>query len=552
MKRRIFSMAFVLLLLLLSLPAAYAETYSAPDSVEAGEALHYLAARVPAESQVSADEKTLPDGVALALKETVSGTETLLDVYLEGVPESAGTYDCRINVLSGESSNHLVVSLSVLPGTPMVTASQAVSCFLGDAVTVSVEASVGDGGSLSYQWYYNGALNTTTGSPIEGATEPVYRPDTSNPGTSYYYCVVTNVNGEQSVSVASDIIPVSVSELSISAITIETLPSRTMYTVGEMLDTSGLSIRARYSNNASVVVTEGFDVSPRHLDTEGVKTIEVWYQGLVCSFTVAVDPPEELLEGIGVNTLPDKKDYTVGDTLDTRGLSIRLYTSLDKTGKQVVYAEELECSPTVLEKAGEQTVTVSYGGKTCTFTLNVQEEEKPERLILGTLPDKIQYTVGDTLDTTGLTVVLITNRNNRQEIRSGFVCSPTLLDAAGTRQITVSYENMSCTFNVTVSSRTPESTVVPTPTVQPPVTPPPSGQTVVPPSTPAPTPHIVEHQAHGTRAGNLLQTVVILLAVLALLGLGILVFVMKRGGLEQVNADLEAWIQRIKERFGEK
>jgi|GEM_PF-3376959 len=70
----------------------------------------------------------------------------------------------------------------------------------GDAVaaasrTLSVAATVSDGGTLSYQWYSNTANSNSGGTEIDDATGTSYTvPDGTgtNAGTHYYYCVVTN------------------------------------------------------------------------------------------------------------------------------------------------------------------------------------------------------------------------------------------------------------------------------------------------------------------------------------------------------------------------
>ena len=69
--------------------------------------------------------------------------------------------------------------------------------------TLTVEATVSDGGNLSYQWYKNGEA-------IEGAIFEAYAIPEADlvVGTNEYYVVVTNtnnnVNGEKTASVTSD------------------------------------------------------------------------------------------------------------------------------------------------------------------------------------------------------------------------------------------------------------------------------------------------------------------------------------------------------------
>ncbi len=76
---------------------------------------------------------------------------------------------------------------------------------MGDAVTyylqqtaetITVEAAVSDGGTLSYQWYRNNVDSNGGGTVIEGQTSPSFTPPTDTAGTVYYYVVVTNTIGK--------------------------------------------------------------------------------------------------------------------------------------------------------------------------------------------------------------------------------------------------------------------------------------------------------------------------------------------------------------------
>jgi hypothetical protein len=83
-----------------------------------------------------------------------------------------------------------------------------VDYFVGDvAAALSVTASVTDGGSLSYQWYYNATNSNAGGTLISGATDASYVPSTDTVGTTYYYVVVTNtkssVTGTPTATVTS-------------------------------------------------------------------------------------------------------------------------------------------------------------------------------------------------------------------------------------------------------------------------------------------------------------------------------------------------------------
>lgn len=545
MKKKLFSMAAVLLLLFCLLPQARADYFPAPEELELGEELDHLVATVSAESDVSVNPETLPDGVKLTEK-LEEPEEAVKDIFLQGTPQHVGQYSCVINFTSSSGRSSIVYPISVGPEAPAVNVCDPVRCYQGSAAQVSVTASV-TMGTLSYQWYSN-TTEALNGTKIEGETGSTCRVDTSSEGTRYYYCVVTNTVEGQSRGVTSKVIPVTVEALAVSSISVETLPAKTVYTVGETLDPAGFSLRVVYANGNSQVLTDtgAFGFYPTRLDKAGTQNIELSYQGLTCTFQVTVQPGEEVIEGIGVLTLPSKRSYTVGDTLDTTGLSVRVYTN---NGQRDV-TEGFTCSPMAFDRAGEQTVTVSYGGKTCTFTLTIQEEEKPASLIVKTLPTKLNYTVGETLDTTGLVLQEISTRNKARDVTEGFTCSPTELTAAGDRQpITVYYGNLSCTFNVNVKAAAQTS---------PPVTSPPA-QTAAPvqtpsvpqgtvPSSPPPSSHVIEHQSHETGTGSAFIVVIVVAAVLGLGSLGGYVFIMNRGGFDAVAGKLKDLASRFRKK----
>ena len=63
---------------------------------------------------------------------------------------------------------------------------------IGSAITLSVGANAADGRNLSYQWYRNTSAGNKGGTPITGALSQSYNPPSNEPGTFYYYVVVTN------------------------------------------------------------------------------------------------------------------------------------------------------------------------------------------------------------------------------------------------------------------------------------------------------------------------------------------------------------------------
>lgn len=75
-------------------------------------------------------------------------------------------------------------------------------------------------------------------------------------------------------------------------------------------------------------------------------------------------------------------------------------------------------------------------------------------LTLASAPNKTTYTVGDALDTTGLALLYTDKNGVERTVTEGFVCDPQTFTAAGTQTVTVTYEELTVTFDVTVKRQT--------------------------------------------------------------------------------------------------
>lgn len=80
---------------------------------------------------------------------------------------------------------------------------------------LKVEATVSDGGTLSYQWQKS--LDRDSWTNVDNATNATYTPSSSNNGVTYYRCVVTNNLGGKTASAYSDIANVLIKEFSDNA-----------------------------------------------------------------------------------------------------------------------------------------------------------------------------------------------------------------------------------------------------------------------------------------------------------------------------------------------
>ena len=513
MNKRFLSLLLIILLLCAAVPcAAFADNTIIANlgKAPAGKYLDQLVGTTES-GTASCVGGTLPAGCSVVTEQKSSGACH----YLRGTPMSAGVYEFTLSVKDDSSAQlaTLTCSLTVTPAEPSVTVSANVSCFLGDAATVSVRATVADSGSLSFRWFSSPYNSTANGTFIEGATGSSLQVSTSAVGTNYYYCEVTNTNNGSSTSVLSPTIQVSVSEPVLSSISINAMPAAREYKVGDRLNTSGLEIIAKYSNGTSVIVSSGFDVSPTTLNTAGTQNITVSYLGKTCTFPVLVTEAEQVVESILIVSEPTKREYTVGEWLDTSGLKLRIQTNKSTFDVTTGFS----CTPMLLEKEGRQQITVNYGSKSAAFTVNVlPAEEKIESISVKNMPTKLSYSAGDRLDISGMVLEVTMNTGKTEEVSTGFSCTPMLLEKEGRQQITVSYQGKTCTFELVVSAAA-EQTPAPEESAEPVET---------PQVTPKPD---IPRESHT----GALVVVIVIAAAVALAALGAYVFVLKHDKFQQ-------------------
>lgn len=205
---------------------------------------------------------------------------------------------------------------------------------------------------------------------------------------------------------------------------------------------------------------------------------------------------------LAVDKTPDKTEYTIGDTLDTSGLVLKENVTIANTTiklRERTVTDGFTCTPTTLDTAGTQTITVNYDGLSTSFDVTVKEKETPnptpdnkdhvtpkpnpdnnttkpdpddttttkpdpddttttkpdqneDKLEFQMRPIKTKYTVGDTLDDSGM-VLKWTHQGKEELVYYGYTCTPEILDQVGTQKITVSYKGLSVEYPVEVKAK---------------------------------------------------------------------------------------------------
>ena len=248
----------------------------------------------------------------------------------------------------------------------------------------------------------------------------------------------------------------------LESIEVSSMPTETLYFVGERLDLSGLRITANYSDGSREVtgyVTDPADGSIITADMVGnddILTITVSFtDGVTRTVTFDVDTYTDFelrLDYSGMNL-----DYNVGDTLDTTGLGITAVYS----DEYIVDVQPEDCiiSPVSLDQPGAVTVSVTYSVQheasmmqsTATFTVYVTGLE--------VIPDKTVYTVGEDFDPS-MTVSIFQDRAWKALGIDDYTVDSSDVDtsAPDTYTVTVTYQTFTATFDVTV--RAPGDVVI--------------------------------------------------------------------------------------------
>ena len=160
----------------------------------------------------------------------------------------------------------------------------------------------------------------------------------------------------------------AVTVLEMSSISVTTAPTKTSYKYGEKFSSAGMVITAKYSDNATRVVS-GWTYSPTGALGLANTTITITYaEGGVSKTCTQAITVSNYLSSIAVTHAPTKTSYFTGETFSSAGMVVTA-TMADGSKKTVT---GYTCSPTTMA-ANTTAVTVSYseGGVTKTTTTPV-------------------------------------------------------------------------------------------------------------------------------------------------------------------------------------
>lgn len=197
------------------------------------------------------------------------------------------------------------------------------------------------------------------------------------------------------------------------------------------------------------------------------------------TITVGEKAPYDFVDSIFVEKWPDKTVYYLGDTVDLTGMKVvaTVYTYDAKTdlyiSSEIDVTDLVWVEPAVFTSDEAQNVKVflkapcDQEGNLALFeshfrvTFKYANPNDVTRIEIYQKPTKLTYYVGESLDTTGMTVRLHKGNGNAEDITTGFTAEVDNLNTVGTHTVTVKYtqngNEFTATYDVTVEEKPVES-----------------------------------------------------------------------------------------------
>ncbi len=237
----------------------------------------------------------------------------------------------------------------------------------------------------------------------------------------------------------------------LKSIDIITNPSKSVYYIGDSLNTSGLKLKLTYIDGSTETVTSGFSTSGFSSSSSGTKTVTVTYSGFRDSFNVTVNTPSMTLSKSNI-TLNKGSTTTISATTTPFGQAV----SWTSSNSDVVTVSTGGTVSAMAPGTAILTARFTYNGTTYTKTcsVTVSSGKTLKGMSISAIPSKTTYYIGDSLSTTGIKLKLTYSDGSTETVTSGFSTSGYSTSTAGTKTVTVSYEGYIDTY--TISVYTPE------------------------------------------------------------------------------------------------
>ena len=234
-------------------------------------------------------------------------------------------------------------------------------------------------------------------------------------------------------------------ENNIQSIIMKTTP-KTEYRYGEPLNIAGGTIETIRSNGAkeTINITSSM-VTGYNPNKIGKQKITVTYKDKTTSYEVDV---KDYIEDIDI-VKPNKLVYKIGEKIDlTDGKVKPIMASKTATTPVAMTNSEVQIEGFDTSTEGAKTIKVTYKGYTKTFGITVIDQTSS--MTIKTLPNKLEYKYGESLDLTGGTLEFKEGNetqiiNITQDMITGYNSKE-----IGNQTLTVTYQGLTQEFIVNV------------------------------------------------------------------------------------------------------
>ncbi len=305
---------------------------------------------------------------------------------------------------------------------------------------VTSTACSGSGTSLTF-----GSNKTTVGaaSPAVGTSTSF---GTSSAGYSFF-CLQEN---DSSASYLSEI-KITYQPKTLSSIVVKTAPYKTSYEAGDNFDPTGLVITATYSDSTTSDISYAdssalFSFTPSLSDllTTDNTSVSITYGGKSCNQSIVVTAAK-ILSSISISNYTTS--FVEGDTFSFGGTVTANYS--DSTSENVTGTASF--TGYEMTTLGNQTVTVSYGGKSQTYQITVSQGSLSSIAVSGQTTTYMKNTVFSFDGTCTATFA-----NGYQKVVTPTSVTSPDMSTAGNKTITVSFtyngNTRTTTYDITVNS----------------------------------------------------------------------------------------------------
>ena len=245
-------------------------------------------------------------------------------------------------------------------------------------------------------------------------------------------------------------------EDSIQSIEIKTKP-KVSYKYGEELDVTGGEINVIRSSGVTTVAITKSMVSGYNPEILGNQELTVTYEGKQAKYTVNV---QDYIKDI-VIVKPNKLIYKLNEIKDLTGGQVQaIMASGTATSPVAMTDSQVVVTGYNTTSVGVKTITVQYKEFIKTFDITV--EDNLSGMIIKTLPTKLDYKYGESLDLTGGTIE-VTKESGAKEIinMTSSMVSGYNSKTIGNQILTVTYEGITKQFSVNVKDYITKLKVIP-------------------------------------------------------------------------------------------